>query len=189
MRRKVVSVIGDAGVLPGSPTYDVALDLGRRLVDAGFRVMTGGLGGVMEAACKGAHVSDRYREGDTIGILPHLDPEEANPWADIVIASGLDHARNTLVANADAVIAVGGGAGTLSEIAFAWMFKRLVIAVRGPGWADRLADQKLDGRARCAVEEDRVFAANDALHAVALVEEKLPLYGARSAGFGGAGRL
>ena len=71
-----------------------------------------------------------------------------------MIRDGLDHARNTLVANADAVIAVGGGAGTLSEIAFAWMFKRLIVAVRGLGWADRVADQRIDARVRCDVDGD-----------------------------------
>ncbi len=187
-RRMVVSVIGDAGVQPGSATYEAAREVGRLLVDAGFRVMTGGLGGVMEAASRGAHESERYGEGATLGVLPHLDPAEANEWVDIVLATGLDHARNTLVANADAVIAVGGGAGTLSEIAFAWMFKRLVVAVKGLGWADRLGDERLDGRARCDVVDDRVYAARDARDAVAIVVEKLPLYSRRNKGFRGADR-
>ena len=183
MRRAVISVIGDAGVRPGSATYEVAMDVGRLAVDAGFRVMTGGLGGVMEAACKGAHASALYREGDTIGILPHLDPVEANPWVDIVLATGLDHARNTLVANADAVVALGGGAGTLSEMAFAWMFKRLIVAVRGLGWADRLAEQRLDARARCDRDDDRVYSADDGRQAMAIIVEKLPFYTGRNPGF------
>lgn len=188
MRRRVVSVIGDAGVLPETPTYRTAEELGRLLVDSGFRVMTGGLRGVMEAASRGAHASALYREGDTIGIVPHLDPEEANPWVDIAIGSGLDHARNTLVANADAVIAVGGGAGTLSEICFAWMFKRLVIAVRGQGWADRLGGQRLDARPRGEGPDDQVYCADDAAHAVAIVHDKLPSYAARGRGFGAGDR-
>jgi uncharacterized protein (TIGR00725 family) len=182
MRRKIVSVIGDAGVLPGSAPYETAQQLGQLLVDHGFRVMTGGLGGVMEAASRGAHAAEKYREGDTIGIVPHLDPERANRWVDIVIASGLDHARNTLVANADAVIAVGGGAGTLSEIAFAWMFKRLVIGVGSDGWAGKLAGERLDGRARGG-GDDQVFRAKDAPEAIALLLDKLPHYAARSRGF------
>jgi hypothetical protein len=180
-----VSVIGDAGVKPGSVAYDVAREAGRLAIDAGFRVMTGGLSGVMEAALRGAHESSKHREGDTIGLLPRLDPAAANPWADIVIATGLDHARNTLVANADAVIAVGGGAGTLSEIAFAWMFKRLIVAVRGLGWADRVADQRIDDRVRCEVDGDRVYGADGARQAVGIVVEKLPLYVVRNAGFTG----
>ncbi|MFO0590335.1 MAG: TIGR00725 family protein [Polyangiaceae bacterium] len=188
MRRMVVSVIGDAGVKPGSATYETAREVGSLLVDAGFRVMTGGLGGVMEAASRGAHESGAYSDGATIGVLPHLDPAEANEWVDIVLATGLDHARNTLVANADAVIAVGGGAGTLSEIAFAWMFKRLVVALKGLGWADRLAGERLDARARCEVEDDRVYSADDARQAVAIVVQKLPLYGPRNKGFRPAGR-
>lgn len=183
MRRKVVSVIGDAGVKPGSATYEAARQVGRLLVDEGFRVMTGGLGGVMEAASRGAHESERYGEGATIGVLPHLDPAEANEWVDIVLATGLHHARNTLVANADAVIAVGGGAGTLSEMAFAWMFKRLVVAVKGVGWADKLGGERLDARSRCDVADDVVYAADDARHAVAIVVERLPLYTGRNKGF------
>jgi hypothetical protein len=183
MRRAILSVIGDAGVEAESSVYRAALEVGRLAVDAGFRVMTGGLGGVMEAASQGAHRSSRYREGDTIGVLPELDPAHANPWVDIVLATGLGHARNTLVANADAIVAVGGGAGTLSEIAFAWMFKRLIVTVPGAGWAARLGDQALDGRVRSADPEDRVYAASDPAHAMQLIVEKLPLYAARSRGF------
>lgn len=185
MRRALISVVGDAGAKPTTPTYEIAREVGRLAVDAGFRVMTGGLRGVMEAACMGAHESEGYREGDTIGILPHLDPAQANSWCDIVLATGLDHARNTLVANADAVVAVGGGAGTLSEIAFAWMYKRLIVAVRGEGWAATLGDQRLDGRQRNSIEGDRIYAAEDARHAIRLVVEMLPLYSVRNQGFHG----
>jgi len=184
MRRRIVAVIGDAGAAPEGAAYVAAFETGRLAVDAGFRVLTGGLGGVMEAACKGAHASDRYREGDTIGILPHFDPDEANAWADIVIATGLDHARNGLVANADAVVAIGGGAGTLCEMTFAWMYKRLIVAIAVPGWSADLADRRLDHRVRCAgVEDDRIFAADDARQAIAIVVGRLPDYARRHSGF------
>lgn len=75
-RRAIVAVIGGAGVQPGSPTYVLAEEIGERLVSAGFRVLTGGLGGVMEAASRGAHRSTSYREGDVIGVLPGRDPDE-----------------------------------------------------------------------------------------------------------------
>jgi uncharacterized protein (TIGR00725 family) len=184
MRRPILAIVGDAGVAPESPTYAAAFETGRLAVDAGFRVMTGGLGGVMAAASRGAHASDRYREGDTIGILPHFDPAEANEWVDIVVATGLDHARNGLVANADAVIAIGGGAGTLCEVAFAWMYKRLIVAIAVPGWSTELGGRRLDHRDRCpGVSDDQIFATEDAQSAIAIVVARLPDYAARHAGF------
>jgi uncharacterized protein (TIGR00725 family) len=79
-------------------------------------LVTGGLGGVMEAACKGA----RGAGGTTVGILPGTDRSAANPFVDVAIPTGLGEARNALVVRAaDALIAIGGAYGTLSEIAFA----------------------------------------------------------------------
>lgn len=129
-RRPLVAVIGDARVEPGGTKDRLAEEVGRLLVDAGFRVLTGGLGGVMEAACRGARSSSRYQSGDTVAVLPGHDPADANPFVDIVIPSGLDHVRNSIVVHADAVIAIGGGAGTMSEICLAWIYKRLIVALR-----------------------------------------------------------
>jgi hypothetical protein len=132
----------------------------------------------MEAACRGAHASAHYQEGDTVGLLPGHEPAAANPWVDIALPTGLGHLRNALVAHADAVVAVGGGAGTLSEMAMAWIHDRLVVAVEVPGWSEELAGRKVDGRARLAgLPEDRVHAAPSGEAAVALVVEKMPAYG------------
>lgn len=182
MRRSILAVIGDGTAEPGSLTWDAAFEVGRRAVDADLRLITGGLGGVMAAASQGARVSARHRDGDVIGLLPGLDPAAANPWVDIAIATGLDHARNPLVANADAVVAVGGGAGTLSEIAFAWIYDRLIVALALPGWSGDLAGRRLDARPRGAAEpDDQVFAARDPEHAIAIVQERLPRYRQRPA--------
>ena len=179
-RRAIVSVVGDAGAAPDSAHYEAARELGRLLVDAGLRVMTGGLGGVMEAASRGAHESPAYREGDTIGLLPHAHARDANRWVDIALPTGLDYARNGLVAKADAVVAVGGGAGTLSEIAFAWMYKRLVVALELPGWSADLGDKRLDAKIRFAdLPDDRIFAAATPRAAVDIVVSRLPTYRAR----------
>ncbi|AXS84119.1 TIGR00725 family protein [Marinobacter sp. Arc7-DN-1] len=176
-RRPVIAVIGSAGVAPGSECYEAARLAGKLAVDHGYRIVTGGLGGVMEAASMGAHESNQYREGDTVGILPHDDPREANPWVDVVIATGMNHARNALVANADAVIAIGGGAGTLSEIAFAWTLRRLIVALETPGWAERLAGAPLDQRPRYPdIPDDQIFSAPTPGDAVTLINERLPQY-------------
>jgi uncharacterized protein (TIGR00725 family) len=188
-RRAIVSVIGDSNVTPDALPYLIARELGQRLVDAGFRVMTGGLGGIMEAASRGAHDSKNYREGDTIGILPHADPRHANQWIDIAIPTGLDHARNTIVANADAVVAIGGGAGTLSEMAFAWIYKRLIVALDVPGWSHELSNRRMDQRIRHSdVPDDCVYGVTNAEQAVAVIVKNLPSYSARHRGFRESGR-
>jgi uncharacterized protein (TIGR00725 family) len=99
-----------------SQTAALAEEVGRRLAGAGAIVVCGGLGGVMEAACRGA----KSAGGLTIGILPGTVRAEANSCVDIVLPTGLGEARNILVVrSAQAVIAIGGEFGTLSEIAFA----------------------------------------------------------------------
>ncbi|MEE9201970.1 MAG: TIGR00725 family protein [Dehalococcoidia bacterium] len=90
--------------------------VGRELARRGITVVCGGLGGVMEAAARGAAAEG----GRTVGILPGNSPEDANPYIQIPIVTGMGYARNTIVVkSARAVIAVGGSFGTLSEIAFA----------------------------------------------------------------------
>lgn len=142
----MVAVVGDAAARPSGIAYRRARAAGRLLVDGGYRVATGGLRGVMEAASRGAHESHRYREGDTVGLLPDADPGDANPWVDIVLPTRLGLARNVLVASTDALLVVGGGAGTLSEVAFAWMYRRPIVALDAPGWSRDLAGQPLDHR-------------------------------------------
>jgi uncharacterized protein (TIGR00725 family) len=94
----------------------LAEEVGAALAEAGAVVVTGGLGGVMEAACRGA----KSRRGRTLGLLPGMDRASANGWVDIAVTTGLGELRNGLVVrSADAVVAIGGGSGTLSEIAFA----------------------------------------------------------------------
>lgn len=95
---------------------DRAARVGRALAEAGAVVVCGGLGGVMEAACRGA----RDGGGTSIGILPGTEREAANEFVDVVLATGMGEGRNVLVVrNADAVVAVGGEFGTLSEVALA----------------------------------------------------------------------
>jgi uncharacterized protein (TIGR00725 family) len=103
-----------------------AEEVGAGLASLGAVVVTGGLGGVMEAACRGA----RSRRGRTLGILPGEDRTEANGWVEIAVATGLGELRNGLVVRAsDALVAVGGGYGTLSEIALALRLGRAVVGL------------------------------------------------------------
>ena len=96
------------------------------MAEAGAVVVTGGRGGVMEAASKGA----RQAGGTTLGILPDADRSQANPWLTVAVPTGMGEARNALVVRAaDGVIAVGGEWGTLSEIAFAGKTGKPVVAL------------------------------------------------------------
>jgi uncharacterized protein (TIGR00725 family) len=104
-----------------------AEEVGRRLAQGGAAVVCGGLGGVMEAACRGA----KSAGGLTIGILPGRRREDANRWVDVAIPTGMGETRNALVvSSADAVVAVGGEHGTLSEVAFALKLGRPVVGLR-----------------------------------------------------------
>jgi len=100
----------------GEAACRLAEDVGRELARRGAVVVTGGLGGAMEAACRGA----KAEGGTTLGILPTHHRADANQWVDVAVPTGLGEARNALVVRAaDAVIAVAGEFGTLSEIALA----------------------------------------------------------------------
>jgi uncharacterized protein (TIGR00725 family) len=104
----------------------VAEEVGRLLARRGAVVVCGGLGGVMEAACRGA----RIEHGVAVGILPGPDRRAANPHVSVAVATGLGEARNALVVRAaDALIAVGGAYGTLSEIALALKAGKRVIGL------------------------------------------------------------
>ena len=119
----------------------------------------------MQAASEGARAAPSYREGDVIGVLPGYDPDAANGFVDIPIPTGMGEARNVvLVALADVVIVIGGGAGTLSEIALAWRLGKPVIALRtSDGWAMELAGRAIDDR-----RTDTILAADSAAHAIDL---------------------
>ena len=110
----IISVIGASA--PTAEIASLAEQVGRELAKRGVDMVCGGLGGVMEAACRGA----KSAGGTTIGILPGSDARDANQWVDVPICTGLGHARNVIVVNTgQAVIAVDGAYGTLSEIAHA----------------------------------------------------------------------
>ena len=122
--RPYIAVIG-AGTCDETEAA-LAEEVGRLLGRAGALVVCGGLGGVMEAACRGA----KGAAGVTLGLLPGLDRADANTWVDVAVPTGLGEARNVLVVRtADAVIAIGGEFGTLSEIGFALKTGKPVVGL------------------------------------------------------------
>jgi len=176
-RSVVVAVVGNSRLEEGDPFDGVAFALGRGIVDAGWTLVTGGLGGVMAAASRGGRESRCWTKGSIVGLLPGHDPDAANQWVDVAIPTGLDLGRNLIVAHADAVVAVGGEAGTLSEIALAWQLHRLIVAIEGRGWAGRLAGTAVDSRCRYPdTAADMVRGAPDARSAIALLQAWLPRY-------------
>lgn len=136
--------------------YQVGLEVARH----GAVLVSGGLGGVMEAASHGA----KDGGGFVIGIIPQDNKAEANDFCDAVIATGMGYARDFITAySADAVIVVGGGAGTLIEIAAAYQKKIPIVAVKGTGGVtDRLVGTYIDDR-----KIERVFGEETPERAVA----------------------
>ncbi len=123
-KRPRIGVIG--GRTADRKTAEAARRVGELIAEAGAVLVCGGLGGVMAAAARGA----RQAGGLTVGILPGNDPGEANADIDIPVATGLGYTRNSLVAmNSDALIAVDGGHGTLSEIAYGNIYDKPVIGL------------------------------------------------------------
>ncbi len=145
----IISVIGEGNARP--EIEDLAEQVGAELARRGHAIVCGGLGGVMQAASKGA----KSVGGTTIGILPGDDPKAANPWIDVPICTGIGHARNVIVVKTGrAVIAVGGAYGTLSEIGHALSDGIPVIGLKT--W----------GMSRSGDEDDGIIVASDAEDAV-----------------------
>lgn len=120
-----VSVIGESHASP--EIAKLAEEVGEEIAKAGAVLVCGGLKGVMEHAAKGA----KSAGGTTIGILPGSKREEANPYIDYPIITGIGYARNKLVVKTGhVVIAVGGSHGTLSEIAFALGYEIPVVGIK-----------------------------------------------------------
>jgi uncharacterized protein (TIGR00725 family) len=159
-RFKQVSVIGAGDCERDSEVARLAGEVGRRLAEAGVTVVCGGLGGVMEAASRGAAQAG----GEVVGIVPGVSVEEANPHCTHVVASAIGYARNlAVVASGDAVIAIGGEWGTLSEIGHARTFGKTVVALRSWGLAGRERMEGAPGIVPAETPEGAVAAALDAL--------------------------
>lgn len=153
-----IAVIGKGR--PDEDLAPLAEEVGRRLAEAGAVVVCGGLGGVMDAAARGAAAAG----GTVIGIVPGTGPADASPHCTHVIAAAVGQARNlAVVASGDAVIAIGGEWGTLSEIAHARDFGRHVVALRS--WRVESAEP-IAGDQGIEIADDPQAAVTSALAAV-----------------------
>lgn len=121
---KMIGVIGAGSC--SRETYELARRVGAGIARMGATLVCGGLGGVMEGACRGAHEVG----GQAVGILPGPDRAQANPYVTIPVVTDLGHARNVLVVrSSDLLIAISGGYGTLSEISIALKVGKPVIGL------------------------------------------------------------
>lgn len=146
-RRPQIAVIGSARA--SDDLLQIADRAGEALGRLG-NIVSGGRGGIMEAVSRGAKRSGAI----VVGILPGSGPEEGNQHLDIVLPTGIGLARNLLnVLAGDVVVVIGGSAGTLNEISFAWMYGKNIVALApAGGWGERLAGQALDDRRDDVVE-------------------------------------
>ena len=154
-----VLVIGSDGDHCPQTTYDAAKEVGAQIAARSAITVTGGLGGMMEAACRGA----KEKGGMVVGIIPNEDMSYANPYCDIIIPTGIGFARNFITAySADVAIVVGGGAGTYIEACVAYQKGKPIVALTGTGGtADKIADTFLDDR-----KTVKVFSASSPKDAV-----------------------
>ena len=149
MRRKQIAVIGYNKDRCTDIASKLAYEVGMEIARAGAVLVCGGLGGVMESACRGS----KENGGTTIGIIPQEEFSYANQYCDIVVCTGIGYARDFIVAaSADGIIAVGGGVGTLIELGVGYMTKKTIVAIAGSGGvADMYGGKFLDERQRVPI--------------------------------------
>ena len=149
MRRLQIAVIGYNNDRCTDIAGKAAYEVGKEVAKANAVLVCGGLGGVMESACRGA----KENGGTTVGIIPQEEFSYANQHCDIVICTGIGYARDFVVASsADGIIAVGGGVGTLIEMGVAYMTKKTIVAMAGSGGvADMYGGKFLDERNRVQI--------------------------------------
>ncbi len=152
MRKYQIGVIGSAGPeeypkggKPDKRIFDISEELGRLIAQNDMILITGGKGGIMEAACRGA----KSENGITVGVVRGKDRNTSNEFVDVEVVSGMDGCgeESMLILMCDALIGVGGGAGTLQELAIAYRNAKLTILIDTvPGWSRSLSGKYLDGR-------------------------------------------
>jgi hypothetical protein len=152
-RRIQLVVIGSAADHCTEEARLLAYRVGSEAARRGAVLLTGGLGGVMESACRGA----RENHGITVGIIPQDETHYANEYCDVVVATGIGWARDFATAySADAIILIGGGAGALIETCAGYLKGKPIIAIEGSGGtADRVKGTFLDERKDVMILSER----------------------------------
>lgn len=157
MKKKQIAVIGSAGPeeypgkKPSNQLYKVAYEIGQQLAENNATVVCGGKGGIMESVCKGA----KSKSGMTVGVVSGNKRGTSNKYVDVEVVSGFTNfgEEGLIISMADAVIVLGGGAGTLQEIALAYRGKKKIVAINGiGGWGDTLAGKYVDERKNVLIE-------------------------------------
>ena len=170
--KQIIAIIGNANIENDIEKQEISFELGKLIIDNGYILATGGFGGVMEYASKGARQSKNYTENSIIGVLPDYNSENANEYIDIAIPTGVGLARNLmLISMANAVIAVGGGSGTLNEISVSWQMNKLIIGLQVSGWSEKLCGKALDKR-----RKDIIFCSKNASDAIKILNGKISSY-------------
>jgi uncharacterized protein (TIGR00725 family) len=166
--RPLVAVVGASSAEESS--IDIAKQVGRAIRSEGWHLLTGGGGGVMEAACRGFRQAKPGGAEISIGILPTDDSGSANRFVDVSIPTGMGIARNAIISRAAwGLIVVGGCSGTLSEIAMAWQLGRPIASIVGSGgWAEKTAGIAIDDR-----RPDTIFPARSIKEAVEFLRLKM----------------
>lgn len=164
MRKIQIAVVGYNKDKCTEQARILAYEVGKEVARAGAVLVCGGLGGVMESACKGS----KENNGFTIGIIPQDEFSFANGFCDVVICTGIGFARDFMIASsADGIIAIGGGVGTLIEMAAGYMIKKSIVVIAGSGGvADTYAGKYLDERNRVPI-----LVAKDARSAVQIFSD------------------
>ena len=167
MHVKTVGIIGDSAEIP--ELNEIAEEMGRQVALAGYSLVTGGRQGIMAAASRGARsVTPRQDTARVIGILPGINKQEGNTFIDYVIPTGIGWARNQIVVlSSDIVVAIGGSAGTLSEMSYAWVYNKPVLAFDiKQGWSTKLSGQKIDDR-----EREPIIKVSSPKEAIAIIND------------------
>ena len=156
--KPIISVIGDSRATHGSANYELAYWLGYSLVSRGYRIITGGSGGIQEAVSRGACIAQGYSASDVISILPGYYPCDPRHFHRACSSISDDMSGDVVVSSSDAVIALGGGSGTLTQLAHAWALNKLIIAYRVKGWSGLVAGCPLDIRQRYPdIPDDQIY--------------------------------
>lgn len=173
MRRLQIGVIGTAGreEYPKNKlnikAYSLAYEIGKLIADKNAILICGGKGGIMEQACRGA----KENKGITVGVIAGNQRNKSNKYVDVEVVTGVVNSSEDaiIVSMSDGIVAIGGGSGTLQEIALAYRNNKPVIAIKGiNGWADKLADKYLDER-----KIVKIYSSRNAQQAIDLLFKRV----------------